>query len=57
MEPSRLCGIWARLLGVVLIAEIELKLWELTVVDYDCRNWSWFLDPNRTPVPPVLSKA
>ena len=42
---------------MVLSAEIELKLHELTVVDYDHRYWSWLLDPNRTPMPLVLLKA
>jgi len=37
--------------GAVLIAEIELKLQALTAVDYDCRNLSWLLDPNRTCAP------
>ena len=40
----------------MLTAEIELKLQELTAVDYDRRNWSWLLDPNRTLVPSVLSR-
>ena len=37
--------------GAVLTAEIELKLQALTAVDYDCRNLSWLLDPNRTCAP------
>ena len=37
--------------GAVLTAEIELKLQELTAVDYDCRNLSWLLDSNRTRAP------
>ena len=38
----------------MLTAEIELKLLELPVVDYDRHNWSRLLDPNRTHLPPVL---
>ena len=41
----------------MLTVKIELKLQELTTVDYDHHNWSWLLNPNMTHVPPVLPKA
>ena len=40
----------------MLTIEIELKLQELTAMDYNHRNWSWFLDLNRTHVSPVLPR-
>ena len=34
-------------------ADIEVKLQKLAAINYNHRNWSGLLDPNRSPVPPV----
>ena len=43
--------------GTLPSADIEAKLQKWTVINYDHGNWSWLLDPNRHPVPPVLPRV
>jgi len=43
--------------GSLPTADVEAKLRKLTTINYDCRNWSWLLDPNRPPVPPVIPRV
>ena len=43
--------------GATLSIDIEAKLQRLTTVESDHRNWSWPLDPNMPPVPPVISRV
>ena len=43
--------------GALPPADIEAKLRKLTTINYNCRNWSWLLDPNRPSVPPVIPKV
>ena len=44
--------------GVILpTADAEAMLRSLTVIDYNNRNWSWLLDPNMSPKPPVILKV
>jgi len=43
--------------GTLPTADIKGKLRKLTTVNYNCRNWSWLLDPNRFSVPPIIPRV
>ena len=42
--------------GALPTTDVKVKLRRLTAVNYNNDNWSWLLDPNKPPEPPVLPK-
>ena len=43
--------------GALPTADVQTKLRRLTAVNYNNCNWSWLLDLNRPPEPPVTRKV
>ena len=43
--------------GAFPTVDVEAKLRRLMAINYNNRNWSWLLDPNRPPESPVILKV
>ena len=45
------------LMGTLPTADVKVKLRRLTTINYNNRNWSWLIDPNKPLEPLVIPKV